>query len=236
MTSREQVKDLKGQLKYTEDLNKFLLKKVEQQSQELLKVAKTKGQMSTLRKQIAFLQEDNNRLASIIAEYEAQSGDIIDFQRKRLQKQINELKVRIDDLRIDIFHKVDKVARLEYELKQTKALLVNLPSYGEIPKEVYDYIKSLESQLKIAQMNCTYLRDRRDIIRLYCTDAEQGKRVESYLDNYERKKRGARQKISPEKIDTIRRLRKGGMSIRDIAAFVEVSVGSVHRFTKEIGE
>ena len=48
MTAREQVKQLKQTLEHYKSLNVFLNKKMEQQSEELKKVAKVKGTVAKL--------------------------------------------------------------------------------------------------------------------------------------------------------------------------------------------
>lgn len=230
MTAREQVKQLKRELEHCKSLNTFLNKKMEQQSEELKKVAKIKGTVAKLKAQIRTLENDNERLKSALLEYENPNSNVIDIQRRQMEQRINELEKSEIDFRAEQWKTRDKIAMLQYELDCSKKRLINLPPYGEIPEEFYEDYKSLEQQLYAAK-NHAYIRDEyfRTMMQ-YCKDLDLQEKTEEYINNYFKKRRGARQKISDVKIETINKLRNGGMSIRDIAATVEVSVGSVHRY------
>lgn len=230
MTAREENKQLKQQIEILKTQNQFLSVKVEKQAQELLKAAKDKGTLSTLRKKNSILKNENEKLHESLSEYENQASKVIDIQKRQMQNRIRELEKSQLDLRVERFRLTDKIASLEYELKQTQAFMVNLPPYGDIPKEFHDRIKALEDDVQTARANYYAANDRYKVLINYLTDEEQNTHVQEYLDTYFRKRRGARKKISEEKIKTIKELREGGMSIRDIASIVGISVGSVHRY------
>ena len=233
MTTREENKQLKGQIEILKTQNQFLSKKIEKQAQELLKAAKDKGALSTLRKKNNILKDENVKLQEALSEYERQGSKVIDIQKRQMQNRIRELEKSQLELREERLRNTDKISTLEYELKQTQAFMVHLPPYGDIPQEFYDYAKSLEQQLQIARSNYAAAKDRLNVLLKYLADEEQNTHVQEYLDTYFQKRRGARRKISDEKIKTIKELREGGMSIRDISSVTGASVGSVHRYLKE---
>ena len=234
MNSREENKQLKRQIDLLKAQNKFLGNKVDQLIQELHKVAKDKGTLSTLRKKNSFLKDENEKLSKALSEYEHQGSRIIDIQARQMKNRISELEKSKVDLRVELLKKIDKIAELEYELKhiQPETFIMNMSQCGEIPKEYYDHVKFLEQQLQSTRSNYYGTLDRYNMLLKYLVDEEQNKHVQEYLDTYLRKRRGARKKISDEKIKTIKELREGGMSIRDIASIVGISVGSVHRYLK----
>lgn len=234
MNSREQIRQLQEQCKRYKMLNEFLNKKVRQQSDELLKVATLKGMLSKVKNENQFLNDENKRLNGIIEELEKKTSEskVFDIQRRQMQKYIKELEVKQTDLRVENLKKIERISALEYELKQSKEYLINLPPYGDVPQEVFNYIKLLENQLQTSKRNEAATSDLFKKMQQYLIDQDQYKEVDNYLKNYRKKRRGARQKITEEKIKTIKELRNGGMTIRDIASTTEISVGSVYRYLK----
>ncbi len=229
MTIKEENRLLKEKNQRLDLLNKFLNKKIEKQSQELLDAAKDKGRIASLKKKNRILRDENNRLQVLISDFENEHINVIDFQRRKDR----EYKQLYEDSRVQCLEYQVKIAELQHELEQTKAHTVNLPSYTEMPQEIYDYIKALEQELEVARMNARTSSASYDLILKYAADMGFAKEVDKFLENYYQKKRGARQKISDPMINNMKRLRKGGMSIRDISATVGVSVGSVHRYIKK---
>ena len=188
MTTREENKVLKGQIEILKVQNQFLSKKIEKQAQELLKTAKDKGALSSLRKKNSILNDENEKLREALSEYENQTSKVIDIQKRQMQNRIRELERSQLDLREERFRSTDKIATLKYELQQTQAFMVHLPPYGEIPKEFYDYVKSLEQQLQIARNNYATAKDKFNVLLSYLKDEEQNTHVQEYLNTYFQKR------------------------------------------------
>ena len=230
MTSREQIKQLRDEIGYRDFRIAALQNKIRNQEEELKKIVRLKSELSTLRKKNKALTDENVKLQNELKD--KKHSKVVGFQSSDQKKQIEDLKWSLDDARIDDMNSVLKIAELKAELDLTKKGLIHISPYGEIPKDIYEQIQSLERQLSITNENYQSVKDHYDAIKAFLEDEEQLENAEKYLDGYFPTRRGARQKISSEKIETIRKLHEGGMSIRDIAAAVEVSVGSVHRYLK----
>ena len=214
MTSREQVEQLEDEIGYRDFLIKTLQNKIKEQEDELKKIPDIESNLAKLRRKNKLLEDENSRLKQA-SENSSQKRKVVMFPSLETEKRLENLTKQLEDSRFAFMNVMAKNTQLKNENDLLKKRLIYTSPYGEIPMDVYRHIQSLEKKLKIA---------------------ESGKKVqesaEKILEGHVPKKRGARQKISPEKVETMKRLREGGMSIRSIAENVEVSVGSVHRYLK----
>lgn len=209
------VRELKDQIRHLKSLNQFLTRKFEQQSKLLEELSALRADVEVLQAENRHLKKEEELLRQELAAYRSRQ---INSTIHRLLYQHQTELVEIQKNLRDTLNEWLGYARMTTEQKSHSELaqagMIKSPHYGNILRN--DYITSLEQQveeLKSKLENVTYQYD-----------------AQEHLKDYTAKRRGAPQKISAEKIRTIRELREGGMRIRDIAATVDISVGSVHRY------
>ena len=236
MTQREQIKHLKDEIGYRDFRIAALQKKIQEQEEELKKIPRIKGESATLRKKNIALKEENKRLQQELNK-KSEKHKVVGFRSGPQMSRVEELENQLENARIDnivdTINSKNKIAKLQSELELTKKGLIHISPYGEVPKEIYDQIRIMDQDLSIAEANYESTKLYHDSMLKLLVDEGKKDRVEEYLQGYFPKRRGARKKISRAQIETMQKLREGGMSIRSIAETVGVSVGSVHRYLSE---